>query len=247
MIWLIRFAGTLRWRASSVGVTDARIATGMAAAGTGLVEFPAMSHPAPIDFWFSIGSLYTFLSALRLDRVEDEGEVVFRWRPFRVRTIMQEMDNVPAAKPKKLAYAFRDVERRAAMYGFAFEGRPPYPLKDSDLANRVALVGAQGGWCADYVRATYRRWFVDKQEAGAEPNLSDSLREAGQDPQRVLTLAQSPEIERAYQAATDEACALGIFGVPTFAVGGELFWGDDRLDDAVTWSKAGTLGAPRPP
>ncbi len=206
-----------------------------------------MSHPAPIDFWFSIGSLYTFLSALRLDRIEDEGEVVFRWRPFSVRAIMIEMDNRPASKPLKLDYMWRDLHRRAALYGFAFEGRAPYPLKEFDLANRVAIVGAQGGWCADYVRATYRRWFVDKQEAGAEPNLSESLREAGQDPQRVLTLAQSSEIERAYQAATDEARALGIFGAPTFAVNGELFWGDDRLEDAVTWSKAGTLGAPRPP
>ena len=66
----------------------------------------------------------------------------------------------------------------------------PYPLKNSDLANRVAVVGAREGWCADYVRATYRRWFVEHQECGTEPNLSDSLREIGEDPRRVLALAQ---------------------------------------------------------
>ena len=72
---------------------------------------------------------------------------------------------------------------------------PPYPLKNSDLANRVAVVGAREGWCADYVRATYRRWFVEKQECGAEPNLSDSLREIGEDPRRVLALAETDEID----------------------------------------------------
>ena len=141
-----------------------------------------MPQSDPIDFYFSIGSLFTFLTVMRMDRVEDMTDIRFVWRPFRVRTIMQEMNNLPAAQPKKLAYAFRDVHRRAAMYGFAFEGEPPYPLKNSDLANRVAVVGAREGWCADYVRATYRRWFVEKQECGAEPNLSDSLREIGEDP-----------------------------------------------------------------
>ena len=103
------------------------------------------------------------------------------------------------------------------------------------------------GWCADYVRATYRRWFVEHQECGAEPNLSDSLREIGEDPRRVIPLAESGDIARAYDTATDEARQLGIFGAPSFVARGEVFWGDDRLEDAVTWYQRGTLGAPRPP
>jgi 2-hydroxychromene-2-carboxylate isomerase len=206
-----------------------------------------MPQSDPIDFYFSIGSLFTFLTVMRMDRVEDMTDIRFVWRPFRVRTIMQEMNNLPAAQPIKLAYAFRDVHRRAAMYGFAFEGDPPYPLKNSDLANRVAVVGAREGWCADYVRATYRRWFVEKQECGAEPNLSDSLREIGEDPRRVLALVDGDDTTRAYEAATDEARRLGIFGAPSFVTRGEVFWGDDRLQDAVTWHERGTLGAPRPP
>jgi 2-hydroxychromene-2-carboxylate isomerase len=194
-----------------------------------------MPQSDPIDFYFSIGSLFTFLTVMRMDRVEDMTDIRFVWRPFRVRTIMQEMNNLPAAQPKKLAYAFRDVHRRAAMYGFAFEGDAPYPLKNSDLANRVAVVGAREGWCADYTRATYRRWFVDKQECGAEPNLSDSLREIGEDPRRILALAETDETTRAYAAATDEARRLGIFGAPSFVIGAELFWGNDRLEQAVGW------------
>jgi 2-hydroxychromene-2-carboxylate isomerase len=161
--------------------------------------------------------------------------VAFRWRPFSVRTIMKEMDNIPATKPVKMAYTWRDVERRAALYGFPFRARPPYPLKNFDLANRIAVVGARGGWCAGYVRAAYRRWFQDGHEAGSEPNVTDSLRETRQDPQRVVELAQSAATGEAFEAATDEARRLGIFGAPTFAVGGEIFWGDDRLDDAIGW------------
>jgi 2-hydroxychromene-2-carboxylate isomerase len=206
-----------------------------------------MSNSDPIDFWFSIGSMYAFLTVMRMDRVEDTTNVRFVWRPFSVRKIMVEMDNRPASKPTKLEYMWRDIHRRAAMYGFAFEGEAPYPLKNFDLANRVAMVGAREGWCADYVRATYRRWFIDKQECGTEPNLSDSLREIGEDPARIIALAESGEIARAYDDATDEARRLGIFGSPTFVSRGEVFWGDDRLEDAVIWHERGTLGAPRPP
>ena len=206
-----------------------------------------MAQSDEIDFWFFIGSMYTFLTVMRIDRVEDTTGIRVRWRPFSVRTIMIEMDNRPLSKPKKLAYMWRDLHRRAEMYGFGFEGDAPYPLKEPDLANRVAIIGAREGWCADYARATYRRWFVDKQECGSEPNLSDSLREIGQNPERVIAVARSDEIGSAYTASTDEARALGIFGAPSFVTRAEVFWGDDRLEDAVTWAQRGTLGAPRAP
>lgn len=99
-------------------------------------------------------------------------------------------------------------------------------------------MGAAEGWCPAYVRATYRRWFGQHQEAGSEPNLSESLREAGQDPARVIAKADTDDARAAYRAATDEARSFGIFGVPSFVAGGELFWGDDRLEDAVRWHQS---------
>ena len=79
------------------------------------------------------------------------------------------------------------------------------------------MLGREEGWCRDYARATYRRWFGEGQPAGEEPNLSACLAEIGQDPARVL--------ER------------GVFGAPSFVVGDELFWGDDRLEDALDWRR----------
>jgi len=97
----------------------------------------------------------------------------------------------------------------------------------------------QEGWCVDYVRATYRRCFQEGLEAGSEPNILDSLTEIGQDPKRVLKLVESDSIEKAYSDQTDMAREKGIFGSPTCIVDGELFWGDDRIEDAVWWLNNG--------
>jgi 2-hydroxychromene-2-carboxylate isomerase len=114
----------------------------------------------------------------------------------------------------------------------------PYPAKHSVAANLVATVGMREGWGADFVRAAYRRWFQLEQETGSEPNLSESLRDIGQDPARVLALANSENAKMALAAKTDAARELGIFGSPTFAVDREIFWSDDRLEDAIKWKRS---------
>ncbi|MGE4080143.1 MAG: 2-hydroxychromene-2-carboxylate isomerase [Reyranella sp.] len=195
-----------------------------------------------IDFWFSTGSTYTYLTVSRLEQVAAAQGVRFNWRPFSVRAIMQEQNNRPfAGKPVKMAYMWRDIERRAAMYGLAAKVPAPYPLKEFDLANRVSLLGLAEGWGKPYIVASYRRWFVDGQEPGLEPNLSASLAEAGQQTARAVERAGGDDVAELYEAATDEARKLGVFGSPSFAVRGEVFWGDDRLDDALAWFRHGSL------
>lgn len=193
-----------------------------------------------MDFWFSIGSTYSYLSVMRLHDVSAQTGIAFRWRPFNVRAIMREMDNIPFAnKPVKAAYMWRDVERRSAMYGLHPKLPAPYPLKELELANRVAIVAATEGWVEDYTRAAYRHWFEVGDPAGSEPNLTHSIEECGQVATRVIDLANAPEAIANLDAATAAARELGIFGSPTFVVGRELFWGDDRLDDAIAWARGG--------
>ena len=197
---------------------------------------------ATIDFWFSIGSTYSYLNVMRPPGVARATGHSFRWRPFNVRHVMVSQNNIPFKdKPEKTAYMWRDIQRRAAGYGLRPTVPAPYPLPGLVLANQVALLGAEEGWAEDYTRATYRRCFEDGQPAGEDPNLSVSLAEIGQDPARVLQQARSDRIVAALAAATDTAMQSGIFGAPTFAVKDELFWGDDRLDDAVRWANTGTL------
>ena len=192
-----------------------------------------------IDFWISIGSTYSYLSVMRLKSVEETSGISFRWRPFSVRAIMHEQDNIPfVGKPVKMAYMWRDIERRARKYGFEPSLPAPYPLAEFDLANKIALVGESEGWCADYISAAYRHWFHAGHEPGSEPGLSDALREIGREPARVVASALTGRIEQRYKQASEEARALGVFGSPTVVVDGEVFWGDDRLEDAIAWFKA---------
>jgi 2-hydroxychromene-2-carboxylate isomerase len=195
-----------------------------------------------IDFWISIGSTYSYLSVMRIEEIAKAKGIEFRWRSFSVRSIMIEQNNVPfRGKPVKMNYMWRDIERRAQLYALPARLPAPYPLSEFDLANKVAIVGEGTAWSKAYIKATYRRWFQNGEEAGSEPNLSDSLREVGQQPESIIEEARTDRIEKRYQEATREAKSLGVFGSPTFVVNGDIFWGDDRLDDAISWFRHGRV------
>ncbi len=191
-----------------------------------------------IEFWYSIGSTYTYLSTQRLAQIETENEVVFEWCPFSVRSRMIEMENVPFMAEKKrdkIDYMWRDVQRRANFYGFDAKVPAPYPLKEFDLANKVAILGKDQGWIKEYTILTYKKWFLNHLEPGSEPNLSSTLKEIGLDSDSLIKKAQTDEIEQKYLKNTEMAKIKGIFGSPTFIVENEVFWGDDRCEDAIKW------------
>jgi len=193
---------------------------------------------AKIDFWYSIGSTYSYLTVMRVPDLAKATGIEFRWRPFNVRHVMVEQNNIPfKGKPEKAAYMWRDIERRALNRGLKPTVPAPYPLPKLVFANLVAVVGTEEGWVEDYTRATYQRWFEVGQPAGEEPNLSESLQEIGLDPVSVIETAKSDRIANSLLHATKEAMALGIFGSPTLAVGNEIFWGDDRINDALAWAQ----------
>jgi 2-hydroxychromene-2-carboxylate isomerase len=195
-----------------------------------------------IDFWFSLASTYTYLSVTRMAEAVRRTGAEIRWRPFNVRSIMIEQNNIPfRTKPVKLAYMWRDLERRAALHGVSFSGPPPYPLRDVVLSDCVAMVGAREGWCSAYMPAIYRRWFIGQRDVSDEPEIAAVLSELGQEPGRVLAIASTEAARNALAEATDTAKQFGVFGSPTFVVRTEVFWGDDRLEDAIAWSDPGAL------
>src|SRR5262249_9579648 len=153
-----------------------------------------------------MGSTYSYLSVMRLLDVERAHGVTFRWRPFHLLLILQDMKHVPFAdKPMKSNYMWRDIERRAAMYGLPAALPAPYPVKQSIAANLRGRAGMGEGWGADFVRAAYRRWMQQGEETGSEPNVSSSLRDIGQDPARVLALANSGAVNELLLAETEAA------------------------------------------
>ena len=192
-----------------------------------------------IDFYFSIGSTYTYLSVTRILDVEKKHQVKFNWKPFSVRVIMKEMNNIPFPKEKmnKVNYMWRDIERRAEGYGFSAKTPVPYPLTEFDLANKIAILGLKEGWGIDYVRLTYKRWFQEGKEPATEPNISEICEALEINKEKVISNTNSVEIKNQYLKNTESARENKVFGSPSFIVNSEIFWGDDRMEDAITWSK----------
>jgi len=192
-----------------------------------------------IDFYFSIGSTYTYLSVTRIVEVEKKNQIKFNWKPFSVRAIMKEMNNIPFPKDKinKVNYMWRDIERRAEGYGFFAKTPVPYPLSEFDLANQIAILGIFEGWGIDYVRSTYKKWFQEGKEPAIDPSISEICNELNLNKEDIISKAKTSKIEQKYLNNTDEARKLKIFGSPSFIVNNEIFWGDDRMEDAIQWSK----------
>ncbi|MBS1176887.1 MAG: DsbA oxidoreductase [Proteobacteria bacterium] len=193
----------------------------------------------PIEFFYFIGSTYSYLSVTRAEALAARQGIELTWRPFSVRTLMREQNNVPfATQPVKMSYMWRDLERRAAKFGVPFDGIPPYPIDPFESANHVATLAAREGWCKEFTQAAYRTWFMEKQDPGAPQALRGIVTALGRDADDTLARASAAQTQDEYRAATERARQLGLFGSPTFVAGQDIFWGDDRLEDALAWCAA---------
>lgn len=190
-----------------------------------------------IDFFFFIGSTYSYLSVQRVDRLAAERGVNVRWRPFDLRAIFSEMKYTPyIGKPAKIDYMWRDISRRARKLDVAFTGAAPYPVDKNLKANKIAAVLTREEGCRKFVRNVYEMWFLEKQDPSDPRVIRDALQRAGLDAEAVLAMTEA-DSGAALNEATDRARELRVFGAPSFVSSdGELFWGDDRLEDAIEWA-----------
>lgn len=135
----------------------------------------------------------------------------------------------------KTAHMWRDLERRAARLGVPYRRPSTYPVNSLPAA-RVALAGKLDGWCQRFTEEVFRLHWTEGRLIGTDENLHEALGILGLDAARVLEVANSPDNKEALKAQTPRAVERGIFGSPSFVVGNELFWGDDRLEDAIAWA-----------
>tara|TARA_B100000579_G_scaffold412820_1_gene404867 strand:- start:680 stop:1279 length:600 start_codon:yes stop_codon:yes gene_type:complete len=190
--------------------------------------------------WFSIGSTYTFLTALRIKSKIKEENVKIEIYPISIRYIMKNQNNIPfpPEKKSKVEYMWRDIQRRAELYGIPKPSFPvSYPLKNFDMANKVGIVANNEGWYLDYFEETYRQWFLEGKDAGSEENIKSTLKNLGKNYSQVVRNASEESIETTYLNNTKKAVEMGVFGAPSFSVNNDIFWGDDRLEDAITFLK----------
>ncbi|MCG8441183.1 MAG: DsbA family protein [Caulobacterales bacterium] len=184
--------------------------------------------------YISIGSTYSYLTVMRLPALAAARGVAVTWRAFNIRAILAEQGYTPFAdKPAKLAYMWRDLERRAGETGVPWAGPAPYPVAKLERANAVAALAEREGWLAEYLQAAYERWFLHGESPGEEPGLAAALSACRQDPARARAFADGPQGAAALAAATEAAKARGVFGAPLLFAGDEPFWGDDRVEQAL--------------
>ena len=193
-----------------------------------------------IEFFFEFASTYSYPAAMRIAALAHDAGVAVRWRPFLLGPIFKVhgWDTSPFnLYPAKGDYMWRDMARLCADLGLSFQRPDPFP-QNSLLAARIAHVGLAERWAEDFCRAVYRSEFGDGRPISDEAALSSLLVSLAVDPAPVLERARSAAIKASLRATTEEAQRLGIFGAPSFVTqDGELFWGNDRLEQALAWAK----------
>lgn len=193
-----------------------------------------------IQFWFDFGSPYSYLSAVRIERLVQAAGMEIEWRPFLLGPIFKQQgwDTSPFNLfPAKGRYMWRDLERTCEAIGLVLRKPSVFP-RNGLLAARVACAYADAPWTADFIRATFVANFASDLEISDPVVIEKLLADLGQPAKDILATAQTQESKDRLRGQTEEAMRCGIFGAPTFRVGDELFWGNDHLDEAIRWAVA---------
>jgi 2-hydroxychromene-2-carboxylate isomerase len=192
-------------------------------------------------FWYEFASTYSYLSAMRIEEDARRAGVTIEWRPFLLGPIFagQGWTTSPFnIYPAKGAYMMRDINRIAAARGLAFKMPKVFPVNGLKAA-RIAIAAHDFGGRAAFTRAAFRAQFADGADISDDGVLRECLRSAGLDAESVMRRSTDEDVKVALRKNTESAAAAGLFGAPSFTTGdGELFWGDDRLDQALAWQSA---------
>jgi 2-hydroxychromene-2-carboxylate isomerase len=189
-----------------------------------------------VEFWFDFASTYSYVAAMRVEAATARVGARVLWRPFLLGPIFAEQQGIKDSPfnvhPVRGRYMWRDLERLCAKYGLPWRKPSVFP-RNSTLAARVAIVGAEEPWGPGFVRAVYSANFARDQDISSRTVIEEVLAQVGADAQAVLTRAEAAENKPRLREQTTRAAQFGIFGAPNFIVNGELFFGQDRLDDAL--------------
>ena len=195
-----------------------------------------------ITFWFEFASTYSYPAAMRIDRVAAAKGVLVDWRPMLLGPIFAQhgwKDSPFNLYPVKGSYMVRDLERICGALDLPFKLPKPFP-QNSLLCARIATA-LEGAPRQKFAQAVYQIEFGEGRSSDDPLAAAEALRRAGLDA-ALMEKAQEDGVKNALRAATEEAQAAGVFGAPAFVTAdGELFWGNDRLEQALDWAVAGHL------
>jgi 2-hydroxychromene-2-carboxylate isomerase len=197
-----------------------------------------MSAPS-LEFWFEFASTYSHIAAQRIEATARSARVPIVWRPFLLGPIFQQQGwndspfNIYAVKG---AYMWKDMERQCAKHDVPFRKPSTFP-RPSLLATRIALaLESSPALVGEFVRRVYLANFRDDADTTSNDVVRGVLQSmALPDAEALLERATANETKERLRRRSEEAVTRGIFGAPTFLIGSELYWGNDRLEDALAY------------
>jgi 2-hydroxychromene-2-carboxylate isomerase len=191
-----------------------------------------------IEFWFEFGSNYSYLSVMRIEEEAQRHGVRLVWKPFLLGPVFRSlgMENSPFVLQKeKGTYVWRDMVRQCRKYGVPWTQPSVFP-RHNVLPLRVAVLGAEEPWIGAFCRQVMLLNFARDQDINQSEAIGPILGELDLPSGEILDRAQAEPTKIQLRGQTEEARVRGIFGAPTFFAGGEMFWGNDRLDDALLFA-----------
>jgi 2-hydroxychromene-2-carboxylate isomerase len=185
-----------------------------------------------VEFLFDVGSPAAYLAWTQMPRLAAETGAQVDYRPMLLGGVFQATGNrSPMEVPAKGQYMQDDLQRFAKRYGVPFRHNPHFPINTLTLMRgALGLQMREPQRMVPYVDAVFRAIWVDGKNMNDPATVAGVLQQAGFDPEKLLALTQDPAVKDQLKVVTQEAVARGVFGAPTFFVGDQMFWGQDRLD-----------------
>lgn len=191
-----------------------------------------MTEPRTIEFFYDIGSPYSYLAATQMDALAERTGAHVHWRPFLLGGVFKASGNeAPARVASKAVWMLGDLQRWASLYGVPFRMASRFPL--NTLLTQRALIAADRvlGHAAQkkLAIALFRAYWVEDRDVSAREVVLQIAAEQGLDRAALDAALDAQETKDGLRHVTEESVQRGAFGAPALFVGETLFWGNDRL------------------